>query len=73
MQLPIGTRVRILSGCYKGRIGYIVDDNSFDIWLAQKCGGIVPPYYYHYYVVTSDGEDIEHGHAEPHELRIVSR
>jgi hypothetical protein len=74
-KLAYGTRVRILSrqNYYYGKIGYINDDNSLDIWAAQQlpARAIIPEYQYNIDIPTLDGNDIEHTSAAPHEIRVI--
>jgi hypothetical protein len=72
--IPYGTKVRItdVQNYYCGKIGYVSDDNSFDIWLAQQAGEAAPEYAYNIDVPTPDNEDIEHTHAAPGKFEIVN-
>lgn len=69
--LPTGTKVRITDphSHYYGQTAWIEGDNQFEVDHAIP--PFVPPFYYHYYVETLDGQDIEHGYAEPSGLEVL--
>lgn len=74
MPLPIGTKVRIIDprSHYYNRVAWIEGDNELTVAFAISINSpIIPEFRYHYYVETSDGEDIEHGHAAPQGLKVI--
>lgn len=78
MTLPYGTRVRIISphNYYCGKIGFVNDDNSLDIWLAEQTiaaglFAIIPDYCYNIDIPTPDDQDIEHTYAKPGEFEVI--